>query len=305
MMSSRLHFHFAENLPKTRRALGFALLRHGGQHRSGDGAVLSCIRRKWRRCWLAWAIPDDVVAAAVLHDVLEDTDAEFADLRSRFGARVAELVAVVSDDPAIADEDERKAEVRDRVRTFGEDALAVYAADKVSKVRELRLLIVTGLPPARPRRSLIATARPWRCSSRSSEMPISSSCCDSRSRRWSNCRRDPRLANGRRRPPVTNHAEPVPRIEQRHAALALANEVRGQRAAVKRGISDGTVSMRALVQAPSMPADRCTVAELLRSQAGWGPARTLRFLTRHGVDEHKQLGQLTARQRSIMAADLA
>lgn len=93
--------------------------------------------------------------------------------------------------------------------------------------------------------------------------------------------------------------------EQRHAALALANEMRGQRAALKRGITDGTVSVGALLRAPSMPADRCTVAELLRSQAGWGPARTSRFLTRHGVGEHKQLGQLTARQRSIMAADLA
>ena len=44
------------------------------------------------------------------------------------------------------DEHDRKSEVRERVRTFGGDALAVYAADKVSKVCELRLLIVTGLP---------------------------------------------------------------------------------------------------------------------------------------------------------------
>ena len=80
----------------------------------------SCTPRKWRRCWLAWGYPDDVVAAAVLHDVLQDTDAEFADLRSRFGAHVAELVAVVSDDPAIADQDERKANVRDRVQHVGE-----------------------------------------------------------------------------------------------------------------------------------------------------------------------------------------
>ena len=106
-------------------------------------------------------------------------------------------------------------------------------------------------------------------------------------------------------PTGANHTEAIPIREQRHAALALANEMRGQRAALKRGIADGTVSVRALLEAPSMPADRCTVAELLRSQAGWGPARTLRFLTRHGVGERKQLGQLTDRQRSIMAADLA
>ena len=145
-MSSPLHFHFAEKLPKTRRALGFARSRHGDQHRVGDGAVFLVHPAEVASLLARLGYPDDVVAAAVLHDVLEDTDAELAELQSRFGSRVADLVAVVSDDPAIADEDERKAEVRERARALGGDALAVYAADKVSKVRELRLLIVTGLP---------------------------------------------------------------------------------------------------------------------------------------------------------------
>ena len=57
--------------------------------------------------------PDYVVAPAVLHDVLEDTDAERSDLESRFGREVAELVALVSDDPAIADEERHKDGVRE------------------------------------------------------------------------------------------------------------------------------------------------------------------------------------------------
>lgn len=305
MMSSRLHFHFAENLPKTRRALGFALLRHRDQHRSGDGAVFLVHPAEVASLLARLGYPDDVVAAAVLHDVLEDTDAEFADLRSRFGAHVAELVAVVSDDPAIADEDERKADVRDRVSTFGEDALAVYAADKVSKVRELRLLIVTGLPPGEAETKFDR----YRASLAMLEQELGNAHLVELLRFEVEALEQlpPRPATPERTqtPAGANHAEPVPLIEQRHAALALANEVRGQRAALKRGIGDGAVSVRALLQAPTAAADRCTVAELLRSQAGWGPARTLRFLTRHGVDEHKRLGQLTARQRSIMAADLA
>lgn len=88
---------------------------------------------------------DDVVAAAVLHDVLEDTDAQRADLQAVFGDRVAGLVALVSDDPSISDEEYRKADVRQRVGTAGGDGLAAYAADKVSKVRELRMLIAGGL----------------------------------------------------------------------------------------------------------------------------------------------------------------
>jgi hypothetical protein len=145
-MSSPLHFRFAEKLPKTQRALGFARSRHGDQHRGGDGAVFLVHPAEVASLLARLEYSDDVVAAAVLHDVLEDTDAQLADLRSRFGSRVAELVAVVSDDPAIVNEDDRKAEARERVRAFGGDALAVYAADKVSKVRELRLLMVTGLP---------------------------------------------------------------------------------------------------------------------------------------------------------------
>jgi hypothetical protein len=57
------------------------------------------------------------------------------------------MVALVSDDLSIEDEEQRKDEVRDRVRRAGGHALVVYAADKVSKVRELRMLIAAGLDP--------------------------------------------------------------------------------------------------------------------------------------------------------------
>jgi (p)ppGpp synthase/HD superfamily hydrolase len=89
-----------------------------------------------------------VVAAAMPHDVLEDTDAERSELEARFAPEVAELVALVSDAPLIADEGQRKDEVRERVRRADGYALVVYAADKVSKVRELRILIATGRDPA-------------------------------------------------------------------------------------------------------------------------------------------------------------
>jgi (p)ppGpp synthase/HD superfamily hydrolase len=91
--------------------------------------------------------PDHVVAAAVLHDVLEDTDAERSELEERFGRRVSDLVAAVSDDPSIPDEETRKDEVRERAREAGGYAPVVYAADKVSKVRELRSLLAAGLSP--------------------------------------------------------------------------------------------------------------------------------------------------------------
>jgi HD domain len=105
--------------------------------------------------------PDYVVAAAILHDVLEDTDSERSELEARFGAAVAELVAAVTDDASIEDEEERKARLTERVRRLGGYPAAVYAADKISKVRELRTVLATGAPRedvepklARHRRSL-------------------------------------------------------------------------------------------------------------------------------------------------------
>jgi hypothetical protein len=138
---------FVRKLPMTQAAIEYAGSRHGEQRRAADGApfivhlleVASLLERS--------GYPDRVVAAAVLHDVLEDTETDPLDLRSRFGSEVCELVAVVSDDPAITDEDERKSETRERVRRAGGYAPAVYASDKVSKVRELRILVARGMQP--------------------------------------------------------------------------------------------------------------------------------------------------------------
>jgi (p)ppGpp synthase/HD superfamily hydrolase len=139
---------FLRGLPLTKTAIGYAQSRHGDQRRDADGApflvhlleVASLLERS--------GYPDQVVAAAVLHDVLEDTDADPTELETRFGREVCGLVAVVSDDPSISDQEQRKDDVRDRVRLTGGYALAVYAADKVSKVRELRILIARGLDQA-------------------------------------------------------------------------------------------------------------------------------------------------------------
>ena len=138
---------FLERLPLARAAVEFAQARHHGQRRLGDRApfllhpleVASLLHRS--------GYPDDVIAAAVLHDVLEDTDVQRGELEERFGRKVAALVAAVSDDPSIADEEERKRELTERVGRIGGYAAAVYAADKISKVRELRVRLATGSPP--------------------------------------------------------------------------------------------------------------------------------------------------------------
>ena len=129
---------FIQRSPLTRDALAYAEGRHSGQTRDLDDIPfvthpleVACLLREE-------GYSDEVVAAGVLHDVLEDTDAERAELDARFGTAVTWLVTAVSDDPSIEDPAERKAALRRQVAEAGDRAAAIFAADKVSKTRELR-----------------------------------------------------------------------------------------------------------------------------------------------------------------------
>ena len=80
---------------------------------------------------------DEVVAAALLHDVIEDTETDLTEVGDRFGPRVAELVCVMTEDASIEPYEERKAEHRARVSDHSTRAAAIYAADKLAKTRAL------------------------------------------------------------------------------------------------------------------------------------------------------------------------
>ena len=81
---------------------------------------------------------DDLVVAGLLHDVLEDTDADPQELRARFGDRIADVVIAVSEDPDIDDYHDRKAALREKIVQAGPDAAIVALADKVATVDDLR-----------------------------------------------------------------------------------------------------------------------------------------------------------------------
>lgn len=81
---------------------------------------------------------EEVVAAGLLHDVLEDTGADVSEIEHRFGPGVGDLVSVLTENASITDYEERKAEHRGRVARDGSRAAAIYAADKLAKVRGIR-----------------------------------------------------------------------------------------------------------------------------------------------------------------------
>jgi GNAT superfamily N-acetyltransferase len=81
--------------------------------------------------------PEEIVAAGLLHDVLEDTSTTAKELRERFGTEIADLVGAVTENDSIERYERRKAALRGQVVEAGADASAVFAADKLAKLEAL------------------------------------------------------------------------------------------------------------------------------------------------------------------------
>jgi (p)ppGpp synthase/HD superfamily hydrolase len=120
------------------RALAKATAAHAGQIRNGSGGLPYIEHPRMVAATLAAAgYADTTLAAALLHDTVEDTETTVEDLRAEFGDAVADLVAALSDDASIESYRERKDEHRGRVAAVDGDALAIYAADKLTNMTTL------------------------------------------------------------------------------------------------------------------------------------------------------------------------
>jgi hypothetical protein len=101
------------------------------------------------------------------------------------------------------------------------------------------------------------------------------------------------------------HTAPRTAEPQRLRALERANEIRLERAALKRRIAAGEVSAATVLLNPPQSAETWSVGDLLISQRRWGTTRCRRFLARNSITETKHIGTLTDRQRNLLANSLA
>lgn len=83
-----------------------------------------------------------VLAAALLHDAVEDSEITVGEVVERFGVEVGELVAALTEDDEIDDWVARKDALRAQVAEAGVAAAEIYAADKVANLREMRATYV-------------------------------------------------------------------------------------------------------------------------------------------------------------------
>ena len=131
-------FSFVAGLPLAGRAVRYAQQVHRDQRRDSDRAPFILHPLEVASLLLNTGHSETVVAAGVLHDTIENTDVARGDLARNFGDEVAALVAALTEDDTVEDFELRKRKLREQIADFGADAIAVDAADKVAKVRELR-----------------------------------------------------------------------------------------------------------------------------------------------------------------------
>jgi (p)ppGpp synthase/HD superfamily hydrolase len=129
---------FLRALPLARDALAFAERVHGGQRRDSDQAAFVLHPIEVAALLHNAGHAEPVVVAGILHETIEAGHTDPDEIRSRFGAAVSDMVQALTGDSSIRSFDKRKAGLRRQVSEFDADAIAVEAADKVTKVRELR-----------------------------------------------------------------------------------------------------------------------------------------------------------------------
>lgn len=76
----------------------------------------------------------NMVAAAFLHDVLEDTDATFIDLRDRFGIEVADLVNELTNKKEERGTMKKKDYILQKMSLMSPDALTIKLSDRLHNV---------------------------------------------------------------------------------------------------------------------------------------------------------------------------
>jgi GTP pyrophosphokinase len=133
----------AETADAVADAVRFAVQWHGDQRRPTGAPYLDHLLEALEVLVRGAGIKDrDVLCAAVLHDVVEDTPCTPAEISERFGPRVAELVGWVTIPDTQPGED--KAAVKEaylrRLQNAPPDALLVKLADRASNVQTLRNL---------------------------------------------------------------------------------------------------------------------------------------------------------------------
>lgn len=91
-----------------------------------------------------------LLAAAILHDTIEDTETTYEELRDRFGKTIAGVVREVSDDKALPKVERKRLQI-EHAKQLSRRARLVKLADKICNVRDVAANAPRDWPLARRR----------------------------------------------------------------------------------------------------------------------------------------------------------
>ena len=123
------------------RAICFAVQAHAGLERKGKGFPYIVHPMEAMAIVATMTSDQELLAAAALHDTVEDTDVTVAELQELFGERVALLVAHESDVPLEGDASDtwhdRKTFAINLLKGAERDVKVVSMGDKLSNMRAI------------------------------------------------------------------------------------------------------------------------------------------------------------------------
>lgn len=124
------------------KAIIYAVNAHSGFERRGKGFPYIVHPMEAVEIVSTMTADQELLAAAALHDVVEDTDKTAEDIRKEFGERVATLVIAESDEKIEGKSEEeswkeRKQAAIDRLAKASHDAKIVAMGDKLSNMRAI------------------------------------------------------------------------------------------------------------------------------------------------------------------------
>lgn len=135
-------FAFEEGLKLVEAAFIFAARAHRGAVRKGT--TIPYIVHPMEAAFITAGLTTDpeIISAAVLHDVAEDTAYTLEDIRNAFGVRVAQLVASESENKRKGQSAEetwklRKQETIERMQQASKDTRMIALGDKLSNLRSI------------------------------------------------------------------------------------------------------------------------------------------------------------------------
>ncbi len=124
------------NGPLVEKAIALALRAHEGQMRKEAPTPYIVHPVRVALLLARYGFSDEVIAAGLVHDVVEDTPVSLDDVRRELGDAVADLVAPVTHDDTLPWEEKKRAYI-EAVRVAPEDAKAIATADKIANAESL------------------------------------------------------------------------------------------------------------------------------------------------------------------------